>query len=140
MAEPTPRVEALIITERVAHLATANGEGVPHVVPICFVYDGRCFYSLLDQKPKTVSLRRLRRVQNILANPRVALVLDHYEENWERLSYVLVTGTAELVQTRGEHGRAISLLGGKYPQYRDMEVGENPVIKITPTKFTYWSA
>ena len=138
LSELTPRESALIATEQVAHLATANAEGVPHVIPICFVYDGGCFYSVLDRKPKRASLSRLKRVRNILANPSVALVLDHYEEDWGRLWYVLVTGTAELVETGDEHGHAIALLVEKYQQYGDMDISENPVIKITPTRFTCW--
>ena len=138
MPEPTPRESALIATERVAHLATADGDGVPHVIPICFVYDGGRFYSVLDRKPKRASLRRLKRVRNILANPSVALRLDHYEEDWGRLWYVLMTGIAELIETGDEQSRAIALLGEKYPQYRDMDVGENPVIRITPARFTSW--
>ena len=138
LSELTPRESALIATEQVAHLATADAEGVPHVIPVCFVYDGERFYTVLDRKPKRASLSRLKRVRNILANPKVALVLDHYEEDWGRLWYVLVIGTAELVETGDEHGRAIALLMEKYPQYRDMDVGENPVIRITPARFTSW--
>ena len=64
---------------RTAHLATADGTGQPHVIPICFTFDGRSVYSVLDQKPKGVPPTRLRRVRNIVANPKVSLVVDHYE-------------------------------------------------------------
>ncbi len=138
----TPQETALIKARRVAHLATADASGVPHLIPICFAYDGERFYSVLDQKPKRTSLTRLKRVRNILSNPNVALVLDHYEEAWSRLWYVLVTGTAQLIypegQEREEHQRAIGLLGEKYPQYRSMDIAENPMIKITPVRIVRW--
>ena len=129
---------ALIKRRRIARLATADSNGVPHVVPICFAYDGEHFYSVLDRKPKRTSLIKLKRVRNILSNPNVALVLDHYEEDWGKLWYVLVMGTAQIVQQGEEHQRAIAILRDKYPQYRSMDIDENPVIKITPTRMTSW--
>ena len=123
---------------RVARLATADGLGAPHLVPICFAYDGEYVYSVLDRKPKRTSLTKLKRVRNILSNPSVALVLDHYEEDWGRLWYVLMTGTARLIHRGEEHQHAIKMLREKYPQYRDMDIGENPVIKVTPSRITSW--
>ena len=65
---------------------------------------------MLDGKPKSVSLRRLRRVRNILANPQVSLVVDHYEEDWSRLQYLMVSGGAELLESGEEWARAIAML------------------------------
>ena len=138
MAELSDRQATIINSLRVAHLATADIHGAPHVIPICFAYDGQCFYSVLDRKPKRAALTMLKRVRNILSNPNAALVLDHYEEDWDRLWYVLVTGTAQLIQDGEEHQRAIRLLREKYPRYRDMDIDGNPVIKIAPTKITSW--
>ena len=76
---------------RVAHLATADATGRPHVVPVCFAHlDGR-FYIAIDEKPKR-SLR-LKRLRNIEENPQVALVFDRYDDDWSRLGWVLVQGT-----------------------------------------------
>ncbi len=138
MAEPTPQQLEIIGTARVARLATADPLGVPHLVPICFAHDGESFLSVLDRKPKRTSLKGLKRVRNILANPNVALLLDHYEEEWGRLWYVLITGTAQLIQDGEDHRRAIALLREKYPQYRDMDIEEAPVIVITPAKYISW--
>ena len=138
MTHLTPQAAAVVKAARVARLATADAGGAPHLIPICFAYDGSCFYSVLDQKPKRAPLTGLKRVRNIMSNPKVALVLDHYEEEWDRLWYVLVTGTAELVRGGEEQRQAVALLREKYPQYRDMEIDENPVIKITPSRFTSW--
>ena len=121
-------------------MATADAHGAPSLIPVCFAYDGHHLYSVLDRKPKRTALTRLRRVRNILSNPAVALVLDHYQEDWSGLWYVLVTGAAQLIYEGPEQRRAIALLREKYPQYREMDIGENPVIRITPSRVTSWGA
>ena len=141
------------------HLSTASKSGVPHVIPVCFALahreDGPVIYIVLDQKPKRAALTRLRRVRNILANPRVALVVDHYDDDWTQLWYILITGTAQLLEgerstahpepvegssASDEITHAIRLLRDKYPQYRDMDIDGNPVIKITPGRVVSWSS
>jgi PPOX class probable F420-dependent enzyme len=138
LTQLTPQEAAVVGTARVAHMATADSSAAPHLIPICFVYDGGFFYSVLDRKPKRASLTGLKRVRNIISNPQVALVVDHYEEDWGRLWYVLVSGAAELIDQGEEHQRAIALLRDKYEQYRDMDIASNPVIKITASRFTSW--
>ena len=138
MLRLTAQEAAVIAAAQVARLATADSLGAPHLVPICFACDGESVYSVLDRKPKRTSLTKLKRVRNILSNPRVALVIDHYEEDWGRLWYVLVTGTALLIHQGEEHQHAIKVLREKYPQYRDMDIDENPVIKITLARITSW--
>ena len=130
----------LLSNARVGHLATADARGAPHVIPLCYAFNGRAVYSVLDQKPKRVPLTSLRRVRNILGNSQVALVVDHYEEDWGRLWYILILGRADLLQDGEERVAAIELLRQKYPQYRDMLIDANPVIKITPTRVVSWSA
>lgn len=126
----------LLSSARIAHLATADKTGQPHVVPICFVFDGKNFYSPIDEKPKrTVQLKRLR---NIKANPSVSLVIDHYEEDWRRLAYVLVFGKARILGHGITHRRAVKLLRHKYRQYRTMAIHERPMISITGRKFVVW--
>ena len=134
-----PAIQAeLLARAPVGHLATAGANGVPHVIPVCYALMDGMIYSVLDQKPKRASLTRLRRVRNILANPRVSLVVDHYEENWKRLWYILISGTAELLEEGGERPAAIQVLREKYAQYRLMKIDPNPVIKITPSHVVSW--
>ncbi len=102
LTQLTPSQTRLLAAARIGHLATADEAGAPHVIPVCFALGadliyGDVIYSVLDQKPKRTSLNRLRRVRNILANPQVSLVVDHYEEAWDRLWYILVRGRAELL-------------------------------------------
>jgi PPOX class probable F420-dependent enzyme len=136
----TPLQVRLLTQARVGHLATADPAGAPHVVPICFAFNGADIYSVLDQKPKRTALARLRRVRNIQANPQVSLVVDHYQEDWQGLWYILIMGQAALLLEGPEQDSAIKLLRAKYPQYRDMDIAGNPVIKITPTRIVAWSA
>jgi len=124
-------------------LATADENGVPHVIPVCFALgeDTSCqyvIYSVLDQKPKRTSLNRLRRVRNILSNPQVALVVDHYEEAWDHLWYILARGRAKLLVDEDERVKAIDLLKRKYDQYQAMDIDTNPIIKITTHATAAW--
>lgn len=125
---------------RVARLATADARGAPHVIPVCFAFDGRAIYTAIDEKPKRTSPRGLRRVRNIIANPQVALVVDHYVEDWRRLRYVLVRGTAIIIDRGAEHRRAIARLREKYRQYRTMRLEGLPVLKISSLTVASWEA
>ena len=140
-AEPVlnERQVALLNLEPVGHLATADAGGRPHVIPFCFVCLDGLIYSVLDAKPKTAGLRRLRRVRNILENPRVSVIVDHYEPDWSRLWYLLVQGTAELLEPCPEQAAAIAELRSKYVQYQAMDLEGNPVIRITPDRATGWT-
>jgi PPOX class probable F420-dependent enzyme len=125
---------------RVARLATVDEAGYPHVVPVCYATDGRAYYSPLDAKPKRTPANRLKRVRNILANPRVALLIDHYEEDWTRLRFLMVQGRAELLDGGTEWRTARTLLEAKYPQYQTLPLPpEAPVIKIGPDHVVRWS-
>jgi PPOX class probable F420-dependent enzyme len=99
--------------ERVARLATVDADGRPHVVPICFALDGDTLYTAVDGKPKAT--RRLRRLENIEANPWVEVVVDHWDEDWSRLWWVRLAGPARVVDA---DARALELLQAKYEQYR----------------------
>jgi PPOX class probable F420-dependent enzyme len=129
-----------IRSARIAHLATADKNGCPHVIPICFVFDGSYFYTPIDEKPKRTAPQRLKRVKNIQENAQVALVLDHYEEDWGKLAYVLVMGKARMLLRGAKHRKGVRLLRGKYPQYRTMRIDQRPLIVIRPTRITSWGA
>jgi PPOX class probable F420-dependent enzyme len=130
---------AFVVAGRVARLATVDEAGQPHVVPVCFAFDGQRFYTALDAKPKRVSPDRLRRVRNILAHPQVALVIDRYDEDWTRLAYVQVHGRAGLIEDASQRTAAIALLRAKYPQYAaGWLVNDSPVIVIDPAVVVSW--
>ena len=184
MARLSAEQVQLLAQVPVGHLSTASKAGAPHVIPVCFTLNPHAeespIYIALDQKPKRAALTRLRRVRNILENPQVSLVVDHYDSDWTQLWYILLTGTAELLEgdapyhpvatednpipvdpgpiewpgsadpahpelvegrsNYGERLHAIHLLRQKYPQYRTMDIDDNPVIKITPQRIVSWSS
>jgi PPOX class probable F420-dependent enzyme len=134
-------VRARLEDARVARLATADARLRPHIVPVCFAYDGKVFYTAIDQKPKRVTPERLTRLRNILAVPQVALLIDQYDEDWAQLWYILIRGKAKLLPIRGhkERARALLKLRAKYPQYAGrMLPNDAPIIRITPDRTTFW--
>jgi PPOX class probable F420-dependent enzyme len=124
---------------RVGHLATADAQGAPHVVPVCFALGEDTLYITIDEKPKG-NPRRLKRLRNILDNPRAAFVGDRYADDWSRLGWVMLRGAAEILDTANgpEHGRAQALLRARYPQYRTMALDALPVIAIRIERVTSW--
>jgi len=141
MTHFTPNQLAFLDTQRAGRLATATSDGAPHVIPVCYACDGASLYIALDAKPKRVAPERLRRIRNILENPRVALVIDRYSDDWSALAYVLIQGAAALLPPADpEHAEAVTLLRGRYPQYRAMPIEEQPVIAIRPTAVVSWGA
>ncbi len=125
---------------RVGRLATADAGGRPLVVPVCYAVaaDGRHLYSAVDAKPKRT--RSLRRLRNIAENPRAALVVDVYDEDWRRLRWVLVEGRADVLEAGAEFGHAVDLLRAKYPQYAalglDRESGT--LIRLAVERLQAW--
>lgn len=136
----TQKEKAFLRSARVAHLATADEKGRPHVIPICFALIGEEIYSPIDEKPKKSAPLRLKRASNIRANPYVSLIADRYGEDWRRLAYVLIMGKAALLLGGPRHKRAVRLLRRKYPQYRKMAIDERPIIRIKPIRLKRWGA
>jgi PPOX class probable F420-dependent enzyme len=134
-------VRALLDRSRIGHLATADRQLRPHVVPFCYAREDDRLYFVVDEKPKQAG-KRLKRLSNIAENPAVALVVDVYDEDWRRLEYALVRGTAEIVTRPEEFQQALALLRARYPQYRAMrlEAGRNEVVRITATGAHHWKA
>jgi PPOX class probable F420-dependent enzyme len=123
---------------RVARLATADAEGRPHVIPICYGIIGETVYFSIDEKPKARPGTRLKRISNLLENPRAALVVDHYDEDWTRLGWVMLKGRAEILETGKEHRDAQNRLRDRYPQLQAMRIEALPVIAIRLEGVTSW--
>jgi PPOX class probable F420-dependent enzyme len=123
---------------RVARLATADADKRPHVVPIVFALAGETVYSAVDAKPKRTTA--LRRLANVAANPRVAVLVDHYDEDWHTLWWVRADGTARVLDSEQREGRqALARLVERYPQYRD-QPPPGPVLAIDVERWSSWSA
>jgi PPOX class probable F420-dependent enzyme len=132
--------EARFLSRRqLAHLATADRHGAPHVVPVCFALEGASLYVSIDEKPKRTR-RELKRLRNIAENPQVAIVSDRYDPDWSRLGWVMLRGRAEILRSGSEHDRAQDLLRARYPQYRAMSLAGLPVIAVRIARVTSWGA
>jgi PPOX class probable F420-dependent enzyme len=127
----------LFASAPVARLATVRPDGSAHIVPVCFAFWGEAIYTAVDHKPKaTAALARLR---HIAAEPRVALLADHYEDDWSRLWWVRVDGDASVVESAQEREAALAGLAAAYPQYAERPP-EGPVIAVRPHRFSGWRA
>jgi PPOX class probable F420-dependent enzyme len=126
--------------QRVARFASADAHGQPHVVPVCYCVIGEAVYFSIDEKPKQADVHRLKRLRNIAQNPKVALVIDHYDENWSQLGWVMLRGQAELLDDGDEHALAQQTLRARYPQYRSMQLSTLPVVATRIRHVASWGA
>jgi PPOX class probable F420-dependent enzyme len=122
---------------RVATLATVDGAGTPHVVPVTFAVDGDTIVSAVDGKPKRGTA--LRRHRNIRANPRVSLLAQHWDEDWSALWWVRADGLAVVTDSPSAVDRAVALLREKYTQYGTVDV-HGPIIEVTVHAWRAWNA
>jgi len=136
LSEPQAR---FLASCRVGHLATADAQAIPHLVPVCFVVSGGALYITIDQKPKG-DVRALKRLRNITENPVASFVADRWDEDWRRLGWVMLRGPAQILDDGAEHEQAQALLRSRYPQYRQMELSGLPVIAIRIERVTSWGA
>jgi PPOX class probable F420-dependent enzyme len=127
---------ALFASARVARLATIGPRG-PHLVPFVFALDGNRIISAVDHKPKRS--RDLARVDNIMADPRVSVLADHYADDWDHLWWVRADGTARIVATEPALAPAIDALVTRYPQYA-MQPPAGPFIEILVGRWAGWAA
>jgi PPOX class probable F420-dependent enzyme len=127
------RVEAA----RVARLATLASNGTPHLVPFCFVLAGDVLYSAVDRKKKRTA--RLQRLANVARDPRVTVLVDHYEEDWSRLWWVRLAAHAFELEEGSQAEQALRLLAGKYPQYTELPP-DGPVLRIEVRRWSGWAA
>lgn len=120
---------------RVARLATAGRDGRPHLVPVVFVLRDDTIYSAVDAKPKRTT--RLRRLANVIENPAVSLLVDHYEEDWEELWWVRADGRGRVLDGDEPEARsAIERLRERYPQQR----ASGTVLAVDVQRWTGWAA
>ncbi len=135
-------VRATLESARHGYLSTASAEADPHLQPVVFQVVADSIYIAIDEKPKTTL--RLRRLTNIESNPKFALLVDHYDDDWNQLWWILLRGPAEALWPseweQEEASMAIAALRDKYQQYESMGLEERPLLKLTPDRVTRWSA
>jgi PPOX class probable F420-dependent enzyme len=130
-------MERRIASASVGRLATVGADGRPHIVPICFVLEERTLYFAIDSKPKQT--RNLKRLRNIAANPAVSILVDHYDEDWDKLWWVRLDGDARVVADQAGIQNAMRLLAARYAQYR-AATPAGPVVAVAIAGMSGWSA
>jgi PPOX class probable F420-dependent enzyme len=142
-----PAERAFLSAARRAVLATIASDGRPRLVPICFVVDPvhPILYTPLDEKPKAPrEVMHLARVRDVLADPRVSVLVDHWDEDWARLAWLRCHGTATVLGSDAgtpgapERHAAISALRARYPQYVSHRLEARPMIRIVIERTTSW--
>jgi len=135
-------MEELLERARRGVLATIAADGTPRLVPIAFAFADGVLYSALDDKPKSVSdPHDLARVRDIVARPRVSVLLDHWDEDWAQLEWLRLIGRASILESGvPEHAAAVGLLRKRYPQYASHRLEERPIIRIAVERKVGWSA
>jgi PPOX class probable F420-dependent enzyme len=127
----------LISTSRVARLGTLDPDGRVHLVPVVFALEGDTLYTAVDAKPKRS--RTLQRIENARARADVTVLLDHYDEDWERLWWVRLRGHARVLDEGEEAAHALELLEAKYERYRRDQPGP-PVLAVDIEEWRGWAA
>ncbi|MDX2730333.1 MULTISPECIES: TIGR03668 family PPOX class F420-dependent oxidoreductase [Streptomyces] len=125
---------------RIAHLGTIDEASRPHLVPVVFALDGDTVVLAVDHKPKRTT--RLKRLANIAANPSVCLLVDRYEEDWDRLWWVRADGEARVLPSPdrcSEAARCVGLLRAKYRQYAE-HPPDGPVVEVSVLRWSGWRA
>jgi PPOX class probable F420-dependent enzyme len=129
----TKKVSKLIALERVCRVGTTGADGHPHVVPVCHVVaaDKIYFGSGSDA----------RKVANLRQNPRIAVTVDLYSEDWPHLKGAAVQGTAVLIERGPRFKQARDRLYEKYPQYREeaaLTTADSVIVEVTPARVFTW--
>jgi PPOX class probable F420-dependent enzyme len=134
---------AFVESARRAVLATIAGDGRPRLVPVCFTLDPArpVLYTPIDDKPKRVDDPLvLARIRDIRADPRAAVLVDRWDEDWTRLAWLRAHGLAEVLEPEAgaEHAAAVETLRAKYEQYRTHRLADRPIIRITFERVADW--
>ena len=126
----------LLEDERSGVLGTIARSGLPQLVPVCYALVEGDIAIAIDEKPKAGGT--LARIRNIERDPRATLLIDHYEERWERLAWLRLEGEASVLDGGGEWPAALDALRRRYPRYRAMALEGLPLIRLRPTRVVGW--
>jgi PPOX class probable F420-dependent enzyme len=133
---PPAEVLGRFVDAQVARMATVSPDG-PRIVPVTFAWHaGTVVWAVDEVKPKRGP--RLRRLRDLAADPRVALLVDHYQDDWSALWWVELRGPASTLEG-GAAEAGLEALAARYPAYRQARP-PGPVIAIRPDRWTWWSA
>ena len=119
-------MRALVSAAPVGRLGTIDPDGAPNLVPFVYALAGDVLHAVVDRKPKRSSA--LARLANVRRDPRVTVLVDHYEHDWDALWWVRMRGRARVVDEGAELARTFDLLRAKYEQYREVEMDDIAIV------------
>jgi PPOX class probable F420-dependent enzyme len=128
---------AMFAESPVAMLATVGSDGSPHVVPVVFAVHNDVVYTAVDAKRKTT--QRLRRLANIEGNPKVSMLVDHYDDDWTQLWWARADGVAAIHHSGEAMAVGYSMLRKKYVQYQRIAL-DGPVVTVDVQRWSSWHA
>jgi PPOX class probable F420-dependent enzyme len=129
---------ALLEEGRVAHLGLRDGAGAPRVLPVTYARCAGALWSAVDDKPKRRAGAELARVRWLRADPRAALTVDRYADDWSQLAWVQVLGEVTVLEV-DDHPDALAALAGRYPAYRE-RAPRGPLLRLEPRRVLCWRA
>lgn len=128
------RVRAVLSTARRGVMTTIEADGSPHSVPVVFAAIGDQIVSPIDHKPKTG--RTLERVRNLRRDARLTLLVDLWDEDWTKLTWLMIRGRAQIDESPPLH--LTQAINRRYPQYAPDEV-HDALIRIEPSLLSWWT-
>jgi PPOX class probable F420-dependent enzyme len=128
----------LLEAARVARLGLLDTEGRPRVLPVTFALAEGRIWSAVDEKPKRDPAEELARVRFLRRDPRAALTVDRYSDDWEELAWVQVLVNVRIVGAR-EAPAGLASLSAKYEPYR-VSPPPGPLLALDPLRFLLWRA
>jgi len=134
VGEFSEKQKGFIASQRVLRFNSLTEDGRIHSVPLCFAFDGRNFYVHCANTGA-------KRWQNLRKNNVVSVELDYYVDDWSGNKGVLVYGKSTFLEPGGEgHSKGMSLLKGRYTQYREKFKVNDAVglVKVEPSKIISW--
>jgi PPOX class probable F420-dependent enzyme len=124
------------MTSRVGRLAFADADGHPRVLPVTYALAEGAAWSAIDAKPKRTA--EPARVRWLRRDPRAALVVDRYSDDWEELAWVQLLGAVEVLAL-ADGPAGLAALTDKYPQYRDRPP-PGPLLRVSIERALHWRA
>jgi PPOX class probable F420-dependent enzyme len=123
----------------IARMATVDGKGQPHVVPVWYGWDGQSIW--------ISSFSNTRKVNELKSNPKISVSIDASING--RTKAVILEGEVELVSEPGDflrkqfHWIYERYLGEKGVMEKEpqgwIEDPQNLLIKLTPKKLFTWN-
>ena len=132
-------VRAALNAARVGRMAVLDEHGVPSIVTVCFVLEGQTLLIAQDNFPEGIAQLREQQMAALAGNPNITVLVDHWEENWNKLGMVMLRGIGEVLPGASlEQRRVLSLLRDKYAQYRGVNMKDEPMIRLDILSMRYW--